>query len=85
MDFLTIEITSKKVRGKNVDLSTSKITSKKVHVTMWIFQPLKLHGKGSGSDVEILRNLVLEYQRNIQVESTWNRWGVPIGYVVHQF
>ena len=52
---------------------------------MWIFQPLKLHGKGSGSDVEILRNLVLEYQRNIQVESTWNRWGVPIGYVVHQF
>ena len=40
-----IEITSEKVRGDNVDFSTSKSTSKKVRENNVNFRPVKLHRK----------------------------------------
>ena len=45
MDISFREITSKKVRGKNADFSTIKITLKKYVEATWIFLPAKLHGK----------------------------------------
>ena len=63
VDFSTIEITSKKVRGNNVDFSTIEITSKKYAGMTWKF-------------VEIWSST---YRRNIHVESTSIRRGVPVG------
>ena len=63
VDFSTIEITSKKVRGNDVDFSTSEITSKKYVETTWKF-------------VKIWYSM---YRRNIHVESTSIRRGVPVG------
>ena len=63
VDFSTIEITSKKVRGNHVDFSTIEITSKKYAEMTWKF-------------VEIWSST---YQRNIHVESTSIRRGVPVG------
>ena len=45
MYFLTREITSKKVDGKNVDILTSEITLEKVRGNKCIFEPSKLHRK----------------------------------------
>ena len=66
VDFSTIEITSKKVRGNDVDFSTSEITSKKYVETTWKF-------------VEIWSST---YRRNIHVESTSIRRGVPVGLLI---
>ena len=63
MDFSTSEITSKKVRGNEVDFSISEITLKKYVEMTWKF-------------VEIWSSM---YRRNIDVESTWIRRGVPVG------
>ena len=63
VDFWTIEITSKKVRGNHVDFSTIEITSKRYVEMTWKF-------------VEIWSST---YRRNIHVESTWIRRGVPVG------
>ena len=63
VDFLISEITSKKVRGNDVDFSISEITSKKYVEMTWRF-------------VEICSST---YRRNIDVESTWIRRGVPVG------
>ena len=63
VDFSTIEITSKKVGGNHVDFSTSEITSKKYTEMTWKF-------------IEIWSST---YQRNIHVESTSIRRGVPVG------
>ena len=65
MDFSTSEITSKKARGDNVDFSTSEIRRKK-----YVEMALKF--------VEIWSST---YRRNIDVESTWIRRGVLIGYI----
>ena len=62
LDFLTIEITSKKVRGNDVDFSISKITLEK-----YVEMTLKF--------VEIWSS---SYRRNTDVESTWDRHGVPV-------
>ena len=59
----TIEITAKKVRGNHVDFSSSEITSKKYTEMTWKF-------------VEIWSST---YRRNIHVELTWIRRGVPVG------
>ena len=67
MDFSTIEITSKKVHGNDVDFSISEITSKKYLEMTWKF-------------VEIWSST---YRHNIHVESTWNRRGVPVGKAVY--
>ena len=63
VDFSTIEITLKKVRGNNVEFSISEITPKKYVETTWKF-------------VEIWSST---YRRNIHVESTSIRRGVPVG------
>ena len=63
VDFSTSEITSKKVRGNNMDFSTSEITLKKYVEVTWKF-------------VEIWSSM---YRRNIDVESTLIRCGVPLG------
>ena len=63
VDFSTIKITSKKVRGNHVDFSTIEITSKKYAEMTWKF-------------VEIWSST---YRRNIHVELTWIRRGVPVG------
>ena len=62
-DFSTNEDTSIKVRGKDVDFSISKTTLKKYVEMTWKF-------------VEILSST---YRRNIDVESTSIRCGVPFG------
>ena len=62
-DFSVIEITSKKVRGNNVDFSISEITSKKYAEMTW----------------RLVEIWPLTYRRNIDVESTWIRRGVPVG------
>ena len=63
VDISTKEITLKKVRENNVDFSTIEITSKKYVETTWKF-------------VEIWSST---YRRNIHVNSTSIRRGVPVG------
>ena len=63
MDFSTNEITSKKVCGNEVDFSISEITSRKYVEMTWKFAEI----------------WSLTYRRNIDVESTWIRRGVPVG------
>ena len=57
MGFSTIEITSKKVRGHNVDFFDK---SKKFVEATGIFWSAKLHKKGHGNDLETGQNLVLD-------------------------
>ena len=63
VNFPTIEITSKIVRGNDVNFLISDITSKKYVEMTWKF-------------VEIWSSA---YQRNIHLESTSIRRGVPVG------
>ena len=67
MDISTIKITWKKVRGIHVDISTIEITSKKYMESTWKF-------------VEIWSST---YRRNIYVECTSIRRGVPVGRALH--
>ena len=62
-DFWTIEITSKKVCGKGVNFSISENTSKKYVEVTWKFEKIR----------------PLTYRRNIHVESTSIRHGLPVG------
>ena len=114
MDFLNREITSKKARGKNVDILTSENSQKKYVETRWIFRHRnysKKKTRGNNADfwtIEITSKKVcgndvnfsisenpskkyvevtwkfekirpLTYRRNIHVESTSIRHGVPVG------
>ena len=63
MDFSTSEIRSKKVRGNDVDLSISKVISKKYLEMTWKF-------------VEIWSST---YRCDIDVELTWIQRGVSVG------
>ena len=81
MDFLSNEIASKKVRGNNVDFSnTDRITSKKVGGNDVDFLIRKITPK---KYVEMTRKFIeiwsSMYRRNIDVESTSIRRGVPVG------
>ena len=84
-DFSTIEITSKKVRGNHVDFSTSEITSKKVRGNHVDFSTIEITSKKyaemTWKFVEIWSST---YRRNIHVESTWIRCGVPVGLTFKQ-
>ena len=85
VDFSTIEITSKKVRGNHVDFSTSEITSKKVrgnHVDFSTIEKTasKKYAEMTWKFVEIWSST---YGRNIYVESTWIRGGLPVGFQQH--
>ena len=79
VDFSTTEITSKKVRGNNMDFSTSKITSKKVRGKDVDFSiskvTLKKYAEMTWKFVKIWSSTFL---RDIDVESTWIRRGVPV-------
>ena len=80
MDFSTSEITPKKVGGNNIDFSTSEITSKKVRGNDVEFSISEITSK---EYLEMTWKFVkiwsLTYRRNIDVESTWIRCGVPNG------
>ena len=61
VEFLPIEITSKKVRGKNVDTTTSEIIFKKIRGNdMDFFDQWNYIEKVRGNDVEIHRNFVFD-------------------------
>ena len=80
VDFSTSEIKSKKVHGNIVNFSTSKITSKKVRGNQVDFSTIetasKKYAEMTWKFVEIWSST---YRRNIYVESTWIRRGVPVG------
>ena len=68
MDFSTIEITSKKVHGNNLDFSIIEIT--------WIFRPSKLHGffdQRNYSEKSTWKQHVFFDQRNYVEKGTWKR------------
>ena len=72
MDFLTIEITPKKVRGNNIDFSVIEITSKKV--------------RGSNVDVLIIKITSKKYmelmRKFVEIWSSTYRFNVvcPLGH-----
>ena len=69
MDFLTIEITSKEVRGNNVDFSISEIKSKKYMKMTWKF-------------VEIWSST---YRSNIHVSKVNKKLSAILRYEAHWF
>ena len=89
MHISTIEITSKRVGGNNVNFSTIKITSKKYVEITWIFRPAKLCRKKYVERREFFdhRNYIenvqgndVEIRQNLVFDvSTWIRRGVPVG------
>ena len=66
MHILTRHITSKRVRGNNVDFLTIKITSKKYMETMWIFRSSKLHPKTYGEITQIFLPARLRQKRYVE-------------------
>ena len=58
MDFLTIKIILKKVRGNNVDISTSEINQKNTWKRRGFLDHWNYIKKVYANDVEIRRNLV---------------------------
>ena len=79
VDFSTIKIASKKVRGNDVDFSTIKITLNKVRRNDFDFSiseiTLKKYVETTWKFGEIWSST---YRRNIHVESTSIRRGVPV-------
>ena len=80
VDFSTIELSSEKVCGNNVGFSTSETTTKKVRGNQVDFSTIEIT---STKYAEMTRKFVeiwsSTYRRNIHVEWTWIRRGVPIG------
>ena len=80
MDISTREIASKKVRGNDMDFSNSDIIPIKVRKSNLNFLISEITLK---KYMEMTRKLVeicaSTYPRNIDVESTWIRLGVPLG------
>ena len=75
MDFSTIKITPKKVHGNKMDFLIREITSKKVRGNDVDFSISKITSKKYVEITGNTSNLVFEYQRDIDVESTWHaRW-----------
>ena len=69
MDFSTIEITAKNVRGNNVDFSTIEITSKKVRGNNMDFLTIEITSKKvPENDVDFL---ISEITSKKYVETTW--------------
>ena len=85
-DFSTIEITSKKVRGNNMDFSTSKSTSKKVRGNDVHFSIIEIKSKKYVQTTwKFVKIWSSTYPRDIDIESTWIRQGVPIGRCTNYF
>ena len=70
VNFLTSEITPKKVRGQIVDFLTIEITSKK---TTWIFQPSKLRQENHVETTWIRGGF--SHHRNYVEKGTWKQRG----------
>ena len=69
LDFLAIEITSKKVRGNNVDFSTIEITSKKVRGNNVDFSTSEITSKKvRGNEVDFF---ISEITSKRYVEMIW--------------
>ena len=80
VDFSTIEFTSKKVRGNNVDFSNIEITSKKVRGNHVGFSTIEITSKKYAEMTwKFVEIWFSTYRRNIHVELTWIRRGVPVG------
>ena len=80
VDFSTSEIKSKKVHGNIVNFSTSKITSKKVRGNQVDFSTIETASKKYAEMTwKFVKIWSSTYRRNIYVESTWIRRGVPVG------
>ena len=80
MDFPTIEITSKKVRQIDVNFSTIEITSKQVRENNLYFLTIEITSKKYVESMWIFVEIWSStYRRNIHVESTSIRRGVPVG------
>ena len=79
MHISTIDITSTKERENNVEFSTSKITPIKVRGNSVDFSTIEITSKKyaemTWKSVEIWSSM---YQRNIHIESTWIRRGLPV-------
>ena len=69
MDFLTIEITQKKVRGNNADFSTIEITLKKVRGNNAHFLTIEITSKKVRGNNENF--LISEIASKKYVEMTW--------------
>ena len=84
VDFSTIEITSKKVRGNHVDFSTIEITSKKVRGNHVDFSTIEITSKKYAEMTwKFVKIWSSTYRRNIHVESTSIRRGVPVGQFLY--
>ena len=80
MDFSNSEMTSKKVRGNHVNFSNSEITSKKVRGNHVDFSTVEItSNKYAKMMWKFAKIWSSTCRRNIHVESTWIRRGVPIG------
>ena len=67
MDFLNREITSKKARGKNVDILTNENAPKKYMETRWIFRHRNYSKKNTWKKRRFLNH------RNYIKKSMWKR------------
>ena len=80
MDILTREITSKIVRGNNMDFSISEITSKKVRGNDVDFSTSEITSKKYVEMTwKFVENCSSTYGRNNDIESTWIGRGVYVG------
>ena len=80
VDFSTIEIRSKKVRGNNLDFLTIEITWKKVCGNGMDFSISEITSKKYAKKTQKIVGIwSLTYRRNIDVELTSIRRGVPVG------
>ena len=76
MDILTKKVTSKKVRGNNVDFSTIEITSRKVDANDMDFSTSKITPmKGRGNQMNFLAIEIASDRCRIDVDLKWcARW-----------
>ena len=89
MDFSARDIISKRVPGSNVDFLTMKITSKIILGNNEDFLDIEITSKKiRESNVgfsDIMEIWYSTYRRRIDVESTWIRLRVPVGWAVYVF
>ena len=79
MQVSTRQITSKRVHGNNLDFSTNKSTSKKVRGNDVDLSTIGIKSKKYAEMTsKFVKTWSLTYRRNIHIESTWIRRGVPV-------
>ena len=89
MDFSTTEITSKRLPGNNVDFLTKEITLKKILGNNEDFSHIEIPSKKRReNNVDFSKFLEIWYKmdrRSIDVESTWIRIRVTVGWAAYVF